>query len=111
MSDIVAQPVLDSQAWTLGGVTFLDRAGAPYLPSTVKKRVVNADTGSVITNWTTVAGFTNGANIPITATEMALSDQTKLSEKHVILIAGDQGTATENVLRVIVQILNREKLA
>src|SRR4051812_32858397 len=110
MSDIVAQPVLDRQSFTLAAVRFLDQAGVAYAPSTVEKRVVVAATGTVITNWTTVAGFVNGNDIPVTATEMALQDSTQLTEKHIVLIVGDRTTASENPLRVIVQVQNREKL-
>ncbi len=110
MSDIVALPVLSRQSFTLANVTFLDRQGQPYTPSTVEKRVTLADGVTVITEWEDVggsAGFSNGDSIPITADETETINTTALTEKHVIVIAGDRDTDTENPLRIVVQIRNR----
>ncbi|MEO8466260.1 MAG: hypothetical protein ABI640_13030 [Gammaproteobacteria bacterium] len=109
MSDIVGIPVLSRQAFTARNVQFLDKDGVPYDPSTVEKRVITA-AGGVITDWTTLAGFGSGDDVDITADEMELQDVELIVEKHIVLIVGDRDTDSENPLRIIVQVQNREKL-
>lgn len=109
MSDIVATPILSRQAITLANVTFLDRQGVPYTPSVVEKKVLLSD-GTIITNWLTISAFSNGDDIPVTATEMAMQNATAVSEKHIVLVVGDRNTSVENPLRIQVQVKNRELL-
>jgi hypothetical protein len=110
MSDVAALPVLSRQAFTLANVTFLDRNGIPYTPGQVEKRVVNAANGATITDWTLLPGFLSGDDVDVTATEMEMMDASALTEKHIVLVVGDRATASENPLRVTVQVKNREKI-
>lgn len=109
MSDITARPVLDRQAFTVRNVRFLDKDGVIYHPLKVEKRVITAD-GAVLTDWLELTGFSSGDDVDITAEEMELQDTSALTEKHVCLIVGDRTTDTENPLRIIVQVVNRERL-
>lgn len=109
MSDQRAKPILSRQAFTIASISFLDADGVAYVPTTVEKRVVTA-TGEVLTDWTQIPGFADGGDIEVTAAEMEMQDDLALVEKHIVLIVGDRGTNSENPLRIVVPVKNRELL-
>lgn len=109
MSDITARPVLHRRAFAVADVTFLDAEGNSYVPGIVEKKVITAS-GFTITDWTEVADFESGQTIEVTADETEMQNLALLTDKHIVLIVGDRGTATENPLRIIVPIVNRERL-
>jgi hypothetical protein len=106
----------DSEIDTLAGSalavvpTFLDIAGAEYVPATVHTKVVLKADGTEIAALTEVAGWTMGTAIPVPSTWTDLLDDAADREEHVVLFIGDNATPNaRSPLRLTIGCVNPER--